>query len=436
MRTVTKILCLSLLCLFVMACQEDDEDPTRELLLETGEIELSPGSSAEIEVVSGFRKITARSSNEDIVKAEVVDNVIRLTALEFREYAEVIVYVSDGLLSRTSLLVRVANFGGLRVAQEKVVLPQLQTTDTLQVTGLNKGYAITASEPGIAEFSVVGDQLVIKARKRGKTVVTIEDKYSGSAQVEVDVEGAKMSLDFGDRIFGYAAFDEIAVVDKSVRSLQQVTFEMTCKLDGYRGLQTFMGLEGQLIVRGKNDDYREDHPIQIAGLGDRIMLESTRSFNLHEWLHIALVVDCSQAAVEDQYTLYINGVQDPLIIRRNEETHRQIDLASSNDGNRFVIGRAYGQDWRVIRGMVSEARVWTVARTATQIAENQCELKEMSPEGLLAHWDFSSGVSTDHIPDISGGKYALDLKLSDARKNGMYYPMTVSKELFLTETCE
>src|SRR5690606_1751186 len=122
----------------------------------------------------------------------------------------------------------------------------------------------------------------------------------------------------------------------------------------------------RLIVRGKNDDYRDTHPIEIAGLGDRIMLESSSSFPLNEWLHLALVVDCNQSEVSKKYKLFINGKEDPLIVRRNEETHSSIDLTQSNDGNRFVVGRANGQDWRVIRGTVSDVRVWSVARTEAQ----------------------------------------------------------------------
>lgn len=97
-----------------------------------------------------------------------------------------------------------------------------------------------------------------------------------------------------------------------------------------------MGLSNNLLLQGLNDDYRPTHPISIVGNG--LEIESSISFTLHEWMHIALVVDAEKQDVKEKYQLYINGVKDENMNYKNvSRVHNEINLASSDDANKFVV---------------------------------------------------------------------------------------------------
>lgn len=424
------------LTFLVTACSTDDSNPTVDLELAVAEINLKSGESSSIDILSGNGGYKVRMSNADLVTGSITEDQLVLTARAITHYAEAKVFVTDAANQVKEVAVFIEGNTQLKLGKDRVVFNSVQQEELVSITGLGATHSVQVVDPSILNASIVDDQLVMTSKKRGTTRVVIEDSYAGQAELVVEVSGEPMALNFGENIFGFANFEDVAAVDQSIKVLKQVTFEMTCKLDSYRGLQTFMGLEGQLIVRGKNDDYRETHPIQIAGLGDKIMLESTSSFKLDEWMHIALVVDCSKNTTQEKYKLYINGNRDPLVIVRDEETHSTINLASSNEENRFVVGRAFGQDWRVIRGMVSQVRVWKQARTADEIAANLCELEEINSPGLLALWDFSTNTDLTYIQDSSPEKYQTNLFLADAKKNNQYNPITVSKETFVPYSCE
>lgn len=315
-----------------------------------------------------------------------------------------------------------------------ITIAAVQGSIDITVTAGNGDYKATVANPLIAKAYVNGNIITVKGKINGTTSVVIEDKKGQKATVAVKVDGLSYAMNLSDQYFAYANFGDIAIVDASVKSLKTVTLELTCKIDGYRGLQTFMGLEGNLIIRGKNDDFRATHPIQIVGFGDKLTLESTSSFNLNQWMNIALVVDCNQTTTAEKYKLYINGVQDVLIVARQEETHSVVNLVSSSDGNRFEIGRAFGQDFRAMKGTVSEARVWTVVRTGQQIKDNMCGLSGTNA-GLLARWNFTAGAETGYIQDSNGGKYETNLIIANAKAGGSYTQVKAPATVFVSKGC-
>lgn len=343
--------------------------------------------------------------------------------------------VTDALGKEALITLTISAPATLSVDKTSIDLTAVQGSEAVTVSSGNGDYKATVANPLIAKAYVKDNVITIKGKTNGATTVNIEDKKGQKVTVNVKVNGPDYAMNLSDQYFAYANFADIAVVDQSIKTLKQVTFELTCKIDGYRGLQTFMGLEGKLLIRGKNDDYRETHPIQISGLGDKIMLESTKSFNLNQWMNIALVVDCTKDDVKEKYKLYINGVQDPLIVTRQDETHSVVDLTSSSDGNRFEIGRAFGQDFRAMKGTVSEARVWTVARTGQQIKDSMCALTAQDNTGLLARWNFTAGVETGYIQDSNGGKYETNLIIANAKKGGDYTQVKAPQTVFVSKGC-
>lgn len=343
--------------------------------------------------------------------------------------------VADSLGKEVTVTIEVDNPAEITLSKSTIHLDAVQGKENIEILSGGGEYEAIVDNPRIINISITTNVISITGKTNGKTRFVIKDKDGQvSSPVEVEVNGGEYAMNLGTEYFCYADFRELAAVDASVRSCKQVTFEILCKMKGYRGLQTFMGLEGKLIMRGANDDYKPTHPIQIAGLGDRIMMLSSTSFNLNEWMHLALVVDCSQSDVAQKYKLYINGVQDVLNFTRTDETHSAIDLVSSNDGDRFEIGRASGQDWRAMNGIVSEARVWNVARSAEQIRENMCTLSG-DRSGLLTRWNFTAGCATDYIQDSNGGKYQTNLIISKVSPGSNYSQAVAPQTVFVEKGC-
>ncbi len=316
-----------------------------------------------------------------------------------------------------------------------ITLNAVQGSKVLNVVKGNGKYNVVFENPTIAGASVQGSKIIITGKRNGTTSFTVKDEIGVSSKpINITVAGNAYAMTLGAEYFCHTDFRAIAAVDKSIKECKQVTFEMVCKIDGYRGLQTFMGLEGNLILRGKNDDYKDTHPIEIAGLGDNIMALTTSNFKLNEWMHLALVVDCEKSTPAEKYKLYINGVQDVLNFTRTDKTHSSVDLTSSNDDSYFEIGCASKQDWRAMRGTVSEARVWRTARTKKQINDNICTFNESDASGLVSRWDFTAGTETDYIQDISGS-YQINMIIAEIKGDFSFNATKMPASAFVVKGC-
>ncbi|PZP47079.1 MAG: hypothetical protein DI598_11380 [Pseudopedobacter saltans] len=434
----TKCRELSVLMLVLFACIfsscKKEYEQANDLVLELNEVSLSTDSTVVVSVVNGNGSYEAVSSNVDVVTATVNQNAIVIKAGTNVNNAEAVIAITDRYYQRANIHVRVTKNVALVLSKDSIVLNAQQGSDTFSVKSGAGNYKVSISNSLIAKTIVQDSVIRIVGKQAGQTTLTVSDQLGKTKTIPIRITGADYAFAFGTSYFGWADFKSIAQVDPTIRQNKQITFELTCKISGYRGLQTFLGLENNLIIRGKNDDYKSTHPIEIAGLHDSIMLLSTSNFNLNEWMNIALVVDCDKQNVSDKYKLYINGIADPLIVQQNKGTHTTVDLSSSGDNNLFEIGRASGQDFRAMQGTVSEARVWTVARTAMQIKDNMCSLTESAPVGLLARWKFSAGVNTNYIQDVSGGKYETNLILS-AVSGGGYGQVFAPSNLFVERGC-
>ncbi|MDR2955050.1 MAG: pilus assembly protein N-terminal domain-containing protein, partial [Prevotella sp.] len=263
--------------------------------------------------------------------------------------------ITDAMGKEALFEVNISNAPTLEVDKSSLEIKSTQGEALITVKNGNGNYKVTFENPLIAKVAYVSDngKVSIVGKKNGRTTAIIEDaKGLKSAPIDILVNGSKYALQLGTDYYGYANFKTVSDVNPSATKSKQVTFEMTCYMTGYRGLQTFLGLENNLILRGPNDDYKPTHPIAIVGLNDGLNIESSYSFSLNQWMHIALVVDCDKTDVKEKYKLYINGVQDNLNFINTTSTHSTIDLASSGDNNMFVVGWATNQDWRRINGTV------------------------------------------------------------------------------------
>ena len=158
--------------------------------------------------------------------------------------------------------------------------------------------------------------------------------------------------------------------------------------NGDAGISTFMGTEGQTLMRFGDAGVDPDH---LQANGQDIGVK----FKTNQWYHIAIVVDGSKTIA------YVNG-------KKVTEYNTSGSLGS------FFIGRSYNSN-RGIVARFSEIRLWNIARTVTQIKDNMYEVKN-TESGLYAYWKMNE-VKNNKIPDVSGNNRDLILR-GQANKNG------------------
>lgn len=346
--------------------------------------------------------------------------------------------ITDAIGKEAMLDITIKAAEALEVDKASLTFDAVQGTQDLIVKNGNGGYKMVFEDSSVAKmaYATEGGVITVIGKKNGETIAYIEDRKGlKSNPITIIVDGPEYAMQFGEKYYGFANFRDVERIDPSMTKSKQVTLEMMCCMTGYRGYQTFMGLSDNLLLLGLNDGYKPTHPIVISG--NNLEIESSVSFNLNEWMHIALVVDCEKIDVKEKYKLYINGVGDDNMNFKNTwGTHNEINLASSSDDNKFVVGWASNQYWRWMLGNVSEVRIWKAARTQKQIIDNMCELTDTDAPELFARWDFSAGVETDYIQDTGNSGYETNLVLSEIKHNDKHYgPISLPMDVYVDKGC-
>jgi hypothetical protein len=173
------------------------------------------------------------------------------------------------------------------------------------------------------------------------------------------------------------------------------------------GLSTVFGIEGYFLVRIGDGDRPADQ-LQLAlggGLGSNWPSpHAVSGLPLNEFVHIAVVYDSTTG----ERIYYKDGVQ--VAYDKGNATGRVTLYGRSPDGQHpgvdAYIGYAYN-DARFLPGEISEVRIWSVQRTAEQIAKNPYYVDPAS-EDLVAYWKFNEGTGnvirdmTGHGTDLTG----------------------------------
>ena len=140
-----------------------------------------------------------------------------------------------------------------------------------------------------------------------------------------------------------------------------------------------------------NKDHKAHSLVQIVGR-NRIYMNPTFSFVPNKWQHLALTCDGSH------YRLYINGafagVKD---IPAGATTFQQFKWFTKGDD-------PYSR-WGSCKILLTEARVWSVCRTETQIQKSQSTVSPKS-KGLEAYWRFNEG-SGSTFNDVTGNGHTI-----------------------------
>ncbi len=110
------------------------------------------------------------------------------------------------------------------------------------------------------------------------------------------------------------------------------------------------------------------------------------------WHHVAYTFDATTT------TLYVDGTAvDSQANPTDERTPTSVWLGTL-DGTRELFA-----------GLMDEVRVWTVARTAAQVAADQRHTAPGAVNGLVAYWTFDDVSSGGHALDASGNGNTITL---------------------------
>ena len=158
---------------------------------------------------------------------------------------------------------------------------------------------------------------------------------------------------------------------------------------------------GSILLRfedPQNDtaDHKKHSMVQFQGQG--WYLNPNISFTPNKWQHLALTYNGKAV------TLYVNGAfagsKDGVAA---PEFHQAVWFGSAGDGgDDHGAGNSW---WNGCKILMSEARIWSVTRTAAQIQNNMTTTSAKS-EGLEAYWRFNDGEGNT-FKDYTGNGHTM-----------------------------
>lgn len=129
---------------------------------------------------------------------------------------------------------------------------------------------------------------------------------------------------------------------------------------------------------------------------------SYQSVALNRWTHLAATLDMSGATS----TIYINGVSVLL-------AYTNSGASSLTQGGDLTLGKDAASAASYFDGKISDVRVWSAVRTATQIRDNMNQALVGNETNLVCYWKldgaFTDSTSNANTLTASGGVVATNL---------------------------
>ncbi len=128
---------------------------------------------------------------------------------------------------------------------------------------------------------------------------------------------------------------------------------------------------------------------------------TTETFPLNQWNHVAVVYNGTGSSNQDRLKMYINGVAISLTYQGTIPSTTPIVsqpclLGSESTSASSMIS---------FTGKMNDVRIWTVPRTATEIASNINACLSGSESGLLANYKCDESTGTTLINSANGGNF-------------------------------
>lgn len=180
------------------------------------------------------------------------------------------------------------------------------------------------------------------------------------------------------------------------------TYEALVYINYFGSNNTIMGTEGIMILRigDAGGGVTPEDIIEVAGKQTYKVSEPIKE---GKWYHIALTYDQPSGKT----AIYVNG-------SKWAESGWSIPGFDPNADQGFNIGKIPGFPWgeRPLNGYMSEVRVWTVARTETQLKQNMLSVDPQSP-GLALYYKLNGSE------EQTGGKIKDSTGKLESTTNGI-----------------
>ncbi len=370
---------------------EEPVDSGVTVTLSSHEVSLHKGETAELtctaEGLSDGAQVFWRSQNSRIIT--VKDGVITPVSggktqviagwHQYRDTCEVSVVVplEKVVLNLEEKELKVGKTLKLKAAPDPV-----DSTDPWEITWSSSNPAVaTVDANGIVTGLKEGDADIVATvgSVKGSCKVMVREQISAIVEMAANIRGCYFQL-----------------ARNWVANQNVITFECLLRGDSFKNpnsaVNSLFGVEGSWLLRIGDVAPLADNQLEVAGGS----WQTPIMFERGEWYHVAIVWDYNNRKAQ----AYLNGE-----LVGEGTAGKQAQIAGTRN-QQCRIGASYldgSTNNRFFDGCVAEMRVWSVARTAEQIAEYMYEydVETMGTEGLLAYWKFNEGEGST-VFDHSG----------------------------------
>jgi hypothetical protein len=127
---------------------------------------------------------------------------------------------------------------------------------------------------------------------------------------------------------------------------------------------------------------------------DRVLVQAPTTPTANSWHHVAYTYDTTFHA------LYVDGVS----------VDTEMNPADGHTPTSVWLGTFDGST-NLFKGQLDEVRVWTVARSASQVVADMQHSSGQGQAGLVAYWTFDDAADDGYSRDLSG--FGNDVTLGD-----------------------
>lgn len=239
--------------------------------------------------------------------------------------------------------------------------------------------------------------------------VAIPLRLSGTGNVQATTVSAThlICIESVDTVKVIPLFNGAAELSNSslnIAGTGQFTIEVSFQLDRFNNRNMAVFSHANMLFRfedPQNPDstYPNAHSLlQFQGTGSTAgYMNPTTAFELDRWQHYAVTWDGTEVSI------YVNGSKD----KTTGSGITSIPDTSFPSASWFTNGD--GNWWGSTQLLIREARIWTVARTASQIANDRNSVSATT-NGLAAYWTFDEDTydaGTRTFEDVTGNGHAL-----------------------------
>jgi hypothetical protein len=292
------------------------------------------------------------------------------------------------MITKTTLLLTFAVLSAV-VAQGQCTIQQQTVTGTNPICSGSSTVSLASSETGVyyylrnnADNSIVDGPI----EGTGSAINFITNSITTATTYNVNAVSASKALDFERDITSYITTG--TGMSSFFAGTNQITVEAWVNTESYTQQQTIVGNYGpgsngmQFLLR--IDDGRPGFWVNNGGFA---LVQGTAELPLNTWVHIAATWDGTTSKV------YYNGV---LV------GSAPVSGIFPSTSNELRIGANYPNE--SFDGKIDNLRIWSIAKTATEINNGKSLCLSGSESNLVALYNFDN-ITSNILEDLTANNY-------------------------------